>query len=61
MDNRNTIADMAAVVAEMITKNKEQRAVTADEVMEWMDGDQLGEFVSAFMRWINDTKSNNPN
>lgn len=61
LDHRNTPEEMAAVIAAMLSKNKEGRNVTAGEVMCWMDPDQLSAFIRAFGGWVNGVKANDPN
>lgn len=55
------VDDMARVVAKIIGKNKEGRPVNPDLVMDWMDFDQLGAFIDAFLSWMNDAKTKDPN
>lgn len=56
-----TPEDMAQTIARIISKNRENRKVTADMVMEWMDSDQLSAFIAAFLGWLNKTKEADPN
>lgn len=57
----HTIKDIAAAVAKLISKNKEGRKVTADNVMDWMDSDQVAAFIMAYLAWVRDEKQNDPN
>lgn len=61
LDRTSTPADLAAVIAKMISKNKEQRDVTTNDVMAWMDSDQAGAFIGAFMGWMNGVRQSDPN
>lgn len=61
LNNQNSPEDLAAVVAKMLSKNKEGRDVTADDVMNWMDSDQISVFINAFLCWVNGVKANDPN
>lgn len=61
LNSQNSPEDLALVVAKMLSKNKEGYAVTADDVMDWMDADQISVFISAFLGWINGVKANDPN
>lgn len=58
---KHSIGEMAGMIAKLISKNKENRKVTTDMVMEWMDSDQLASFVKSFVAWIRDEKKNDPN
>lgn len=61
LDNRSTPEELAAVIAKMVSKNKEMREVTADEIMEWMNSDQISAFIKAFMGWLNGVRASDPN
>lgn len=61
LNEKNSLDELAFVVAMMISKNKENRLVTEEDVMEWMNNDQISAFINAFMGWVNGTKSNDPN
>lgn len=61
LDRNNTPEDLAAVIAKMISGNKESRVVTTGEVMRWMNGDQVSGFIGAFMGWMNGIRANDPN
>lgn len=61
LDRTNTPEDLAAVIAKMISKNKEGREVSKEEVLKWMDADQAGAFIGAFMGWMNGVRTNDPN
>lgn len=56
-----TIESMAEQIARVISKNKAGRKVTADQVMEWMTTDELSEFISDYLRWLNKEKTSDPN
>lgn len=53
--------ELAAVIAPLISKNKEQRKIDADTIMEWMDADQCAEFLADFLGWVNHEKQADPN
>lgn len=55
------ISETANVIAKIISKNKENRRIDANTVMEWMDGDQLTAFLKAFVGWMKDEKESDPN
>lgn len=53
--------EMTGIIATIISKNRENRKVDSNTVMEWMTSDQLAAFIKAFLGWLNDTKENDPN
>lgn len=53
--------EMTAIIAAIISKNREGRKVDGNLVMEWMNSDQLAAFTEAFLNWLNDTKEKDPN
>lgn len=55
------IEDLATLIARLISKNKQKRKVTADQVMDWMDMDQMREFTRAFLGWLKRERTNDPN
>ena len=55
------IEDLAALLARIISKNKQQRKVSADQVMDWMDMDQMREFTRAFLDWLKQEHKSDPN
>lgn len=57
----HTIKDIAVAVAKLISKNREGRKVTAENVMDWMDSDQVAAFIKAYLKWVRDEKQNDPN
>lgn len=60
--NQNaSFTDVAAVVAKLMSKNKQQRKITADQVMDWMDVDQMRAFMQAYIGWMRAEKANDPN
>ena len=61
LDSNSTPADMAAVIAEMISKNKESREIATRTVMSWMNSDQATAFLIAFLGWMNGVRDNDPN
>lgn len=60
-DTASSVADVAALLAKILSKNKAGRKVSADTVMTWMDIDQMQAFLSAFMGWIRNAHENDPN
>ena len=61
MDDNTTMEEQVALVARIISKNREGIKVTADDVLEWMDTDQYQEFLVAFLAWLNREHETNPN
>lgn len=55
------MAELANVVASIISKNRENFKITGDTVLEWMDQDQLTAFMSAYAKWLKKEKDTNPN
>lgn len=60
-DNNSGVARLAAVLSRIISKNKANRKVTPDMVMEWMDIDQMQAFLIEFMGWIRNEHKTDPN
>lgn len=48
-------------VAKIIAKNTEGFRVTPEMVENWLDVDQLVEFIAAFMGWLSAERKANPN
>lgn len=61
LDHTSTSVDLAAVIAEMISKNKEACEVTAADVMDWMSVDQASAFLREFLGWMNGVRASDPN
>lgn len=55
------VFDVAELLARLISKNRQGRKITAAQILEWMDIDQMQEFLSAFMSWLKKEKSTDPN
>lgn len=53
--------EMTGIIAAIISKNRENRKVDGNTVMEWMTSDQLAAFIKAFLGWLNETKESDPN
>lgn len=60
-NQKASFTDVAAVVAKLMSKNKQQRKITADQVMDWMDVDQMRAFMKAYINWMRAEKANDPN
>lgn len=60
-NQKASFTDVAAVVAKLMSKNKQQRKITADQVMDWMDVDQMRAFMQAYIGWMRAEKANDPN
>ena len=60
-DTASSVADVAALLAKILSTNKAGRKISADTVMTWMDIDQMQAFLSAFMGWIRNAHENDPN
>lgn len=60
-DAASSVADVAALLAKILSKNKSGRKISPDTVMTWMDIDQMQAFLSAFMSWIRNAHENDPN
>ena len=61
MNQNASFTDVAAVVAKLMSKNKQNRKITADQVMDWMDVDQMRAFIQAYIGWMKAEKANDPN
>lgn len=61
LDHTSLPEELAAVIAEMISNNKESRQITAETVMAWMSIDQASGFLMAFLGWMNGVRENDPN
>lgn len=60
-NQNSSITDVATAVARLMSKNKQQRKITADQVMDWMDIDQMRAFMQAYLGWLKAERANNPN
>lgn len=61
IEEDGTVEELAAAVAIIISKNRENLKITGETVMEWMDQDQLTAFMSAYAKWLKKEKDTNPN
>ena len=61
IEEDGSVADLANAVARIISKNRENYKVTGENVLEWMDQDQLAAFMSAYAKWLKKEKDTNPN
>ena len=61
IEEDGTVEELAAAVATIISKNRENFKITGETVMEWMDQDQLTAFMSAYAKWLKKEKDTNPN
>lgn len=61
MDDNSTPAECAAVLAAFISRNREGFKMSPEKVMDWMDSDQMAEFLAAYLGWVNDTRQQDPN
>lgn len=57
----STPAQAAEAIAEVLNRNTSGKRVTADMVAEWMDSDQMAEFIEDFLGWLNKEKKADPN
>lgn len=60
-DKGTKVMDVACLVARLLSKNKRSYVVSPDKVLAWMDLDQMQAFLQAFMTWLSDARSNDPN
>lgn len=60
-DQSSGVAGLAALVAQLLSKNTAQRRISADQVMDWMDMDQMKAFMREFTNWLKAERSNDPN
>lgn len=60
-DTTSSVANIAALLAKILSKNKAGRKISPDTVMTWMDIDQMQAFLVAFMGWIRNAHENDPN
>lgn len=61
IEEDGTVEELADAVAIIISKNRENFKITGENVMEWMDQDQLTAFMSAYAKWLKKEKDTNPN
>lgn len=61
IEEDGSVAELANVVASIISKNRDNFKITGDTVLEWMDQDQLTAFMSAYAKWLKREKDTNPN
>lgn len=55
------VDEATIIVSVIISRNKENRAVSPKLVAEWMSVDQLLEFIRAFRDWVYGIKEKDPN
>ena len=60
-EKNSGIGEVAELLSKIISKNKGGRKVTADQVMSWMDIDQMQAFLDAFMGWLRQSRKSDPN
>lgn len=61
LNSNSSPEELAQVIADMISKNKENRQITAQMVMDWMTSDQAAAFLLAFLGWMNNVRASDPN
>lgn len=60
-DKNAGIGDITDLLAQIISKNKAGRKVTSTQVEEWMDLDQMQDFLAKYMAWLRNSRNNDPN
>lgn len=55
------VMDVAGLVARLISKNKRNFRVSAEKILSWMDMDQMQGFMRAYMSWLSNEHSTDPN
>lgn len=60
-DPKSSPGQAAESIAEVLNRNTNGKKVTADMVAEWMDYDQMMDFIGDFLGWLNKEKKDDPN
>ena len=55
------VMDVAGLVSRLISKNKRGFKVSAEKILSWMDMDQMQGFMKAYMGWLSNEHSTDPN
>lgn len=56
-----TVSETSEAVADILTSNRENVKVTSAMVEQWMDSDQLKEFIKEFAAWMKGERDSDPN